>query len=129
MSRLCGKSIREIQENIAGTAAGYAGEAGCVCVQKDACTVVTDGSGDIYLNISGNSGMATAGSGDVLTGIILSLLARGYLPGQAAILGAYLHGLAGDIAASRSGMESVTASDIIDNIGNAYLKLKNRELL
>ncbi len=101
----------------------------CVVLLKGACSSVVTPDGRVSFNSTGNPGMATAGSGDVLTGIILSLLARGYLPGQAAILGAYLHGLAGDIAASRSGMESVTASDIIDNIGNAYLKLKNRELL
>jgi NAD(P)H-hydrate epimerase len=69
--------------------------------------------------------MATAGSGDVLTGMILSLLARGYSPENAAITGVFLHGLAGDIATAKSGQESIIASDIIDNIGNAFIKIKN----
>ena len=68
--------------------------------------------------------MATAGSGDVLTGMILSLLAQRYTPEEAAVLGIYLHGLAGDIAADAIGQESLMASDITDHIGNAYLSLK-----
>jgi NAD(P)H-hydrate epimerase len=70
--------------------------------------------------------MATAGSGDVLTGIILSLLAQGYDPGRAAIVGVYLHGLAGDIASETMAYESIIASDIIDNIGNAFNRLKEK---
>jgi len=69
--------------------------------------------------------MATAGSGDVLTGMILSLLAQGYSPENAAITGVYLHGSAGDIAAEKSGQESLIASDIIENIGNAFIKINN----
>ena len=68
--------------------------------------------------------MATGGSGDVLTGIILSFLAQGYSPGAAAINGVFLHGLAGDIAAEETGMEALIASDIINNIGKAFLKIK-----
>ena len=70
--------------------------------------------------------MATAGSGDVLTGMILSLLAQGYSPENAAVTGVYLHGLAGDIASAKSGHESIIASDIIDNIGNAFLKIRTQ---
>jgi NAD(P)H-hydrate epimerase len=70
--------------------------------------------------------MATAGSGDVLTGIILSLLAQGYDPVRAAITGVYLHGLAGDIASEKMAYESIIASDIIDNIGNAFNKIKEK---
>jgi NAD(P)H-hydrate epimerase len=72
--------------------------------------------------------MATAGSGDVLTGIILSLLAQGYNPENAAVAGVFLHGLAGDLAASKSGFESTIASDIINSIGNAFLKIRSNEL-
>ena len=75
--------------------------------------------GDVAFNPTGNAGMATAGSGDVLTGILLGLLARGYLPQEAALLGAYLHGLAGDFAADKLGMESMTAGDIVEALPEA----------
>jgi NAD(P)H-hydrate epimerase len=68
--------------------------------------------------------MATAGSGDVLTGILLSLLAQGYTPENAAVLGVYLHGLAGDIAAKESCYESIIASDIIKSLGKAFNKIR-----
>ncbi|HMO60848.1 MAG TPA: NAD(P)H-hydrate dehydratase [Ferruginibacter sp.] len=74
-----------------------------------------------YFNTTGNAGMATAGSGDVLTGIITGLLAQGYPPEQAAVLGVYLHGLAGDIAAARLSQEAMIAGDICSSIGAAYL--------
>ncbi len=81
--------------------------------------------GHIALNSTGNAGMATAGSGDVLTGIITGLLARGYERRDAAMLGVYLHGLAGDLAANELGEESLIASDIIKFLPKAFLKLKN----
>ena len=68
--------------------------------------------------------MATAGSGDVLTGMIMSLLAQGYKPSEAAIGAVYIHGLAGDIAAEETGYESLIASDIIYNIGNAFKQIR-----
>ena len=67
--------------------------------------------------------MATAGSGDVLTGIILSLLAQGYNSKDAALLGVYVHGLAGDIASDQKGEISLIASDIVDNLGEAFMLL------
>lgn len=76
-----------------------------------------------YVNTTGNPGMATAGSGDVLTGMVTGLISQGYLPLQAAIFGVYLHGLAGDVCASQNGYEAVKASGIVDNIGSAYLEL------
>ena len=69
--------------------------------------------------------MATAGSGDVLTGIITSLLAQGYTSEEAAILGVYLHGLAGDLAVSSGSEESLLAGDLIENLGNAFRYIKN----
>jgi NAD(P)H-hydrate epimerase len=69
--------------------------------------------------------MATAGSGDVLTGVILSLLAQGYKAETAAVLGVYIHGLAGDIAAEESCYESIIASDIINNLGKAFCRIRN----
>ena len=92
----------------------------CIIVLKGARTSVSLPDGRVYFNYNGNPGMATAGSGDVLTGIILSLLAQGYSPENAAITGVFLHGLAGDIASRERGYESLIASDIIENIGNAY---------
>ena len=81
--------------------------------------------GHIVFNTTGNAGMATAGSGDVLTGIITGLLARGYQHREACIVGMYLHGLAGDIAVEELGEESLLARDIIRCLPKAFLKLKN----
>lgn len=92
----------------------------CIVVLKGANTSITSPKGDVWFNSTGNPGMATAGSGDVLTGIILSLLAQGYKPLDAALLGVYLHGLAGDFAADEICLQSLMASDIIDNIWQAY---------
>ena len=80
-----------------------------------------DGMG--YFNSTGNAGMATAGSGDVLTGIITGLLAQGYTPFEATLLGVYLHGLAGDIAAAKYSQEALIAGDIIECMGEAFKKL------
>ena len=88
---------------------------------KGAHTVIADTEGVCYFNSTGNAGMATAGSGDVLTGIITGLLAQGYEPKTSTILGVYLHGLAGDLGGKKLGQEALLASDIIDNLGNAFL--------
>lgn len=79
--------------------------------------------GDVIINTTGNAGMATGGSGDVLTGIITALLTRGYDRIEAACIGMYLHGLAGDIAMKEKGLESLIASDIIDSLPAAFKKL------
>ena len=83
-----------------------------IIVLKGANTSITFPNGSCFFNSTGNPGMATAGSGDVLTGIILSLLAQRYTPEEAAIIGVFMHGRAGDIAASKLGQESMIASDI-----------------
>ena len=93
-----------------------------IVVMKGAPTHIIDGE-TIYENTTGNAALATAGSGDVLTGMITSLLAQSYEPVNAAILGVYLHGLTADIALPESGYQSFIASDIIENIGKAYLTL------
>ena len=95
-----------------------------IIVLKGAYTAVCLPNGEVHFNSTGNPGMATAGSGDVLTGIILSLLAQNYLPEQAAILGVYIHGLAGDLSLSLNCEESMIASDIVNQIGNAIRQLK-----
>ena len=74
----------------------------------------------MIFNTTGNAGMATAGCGDVLTGVITGLLARGYQHQQACMLGMYLHGLAGDLAVRTKGMESLVASDIVDSLPAAF---------
>ncbi len=91
-----------------------------IVVLKGAHTSIALPNGKCYFNSTGNPGMATAGSGDVLTGILTSLLAQGYEPEKAAILGVYLHGLAGDLAAEKKSMQALIASDIIDNLGEAF---------
>lgn len=97
---------------------------GIIIVLKGANTSVAMPNGAIFFNSTGNPGMATAGSGDVLTGMILSLLAQRYTPEEAAVLGVYLHGLAGDIAASNLSQEALIASDITENIGKAFSSLR-----
>jgi len=89
-------------------------------VLKGAHTSISTPDGKCYFNSTGNPGMATAGSGDVLTGIITGLLAQGYTPGQAAVLGVYLHGLAGDIAAKKFGQEAMIAGDMVKLLGKAW---------
>ena len=93
-----------------------------VIVMKGAPTYVIDGE-TIYKNTTGNAALATAGTGDVLTGMITSLLAQSYEPVDAAIIGVYLHGLTADIALPETGYQSFIASDIIDRLGKAYLSL------
>ena len=94
-------------------------------VLKGANTSICFPDGQIFFNSTGNPGMATAGSGDVLTGIITGLLASGYSPAVSSVMGVYLHGLAGDLSAVENGMEATTAGDIIENLGKAFLDLKS----
>lgn len=94
-----------------------------IIVMKGAPTFIIDGE-TIYENTIGNAALATAGTGDVLTGMITSLLAQSYEPIDAAILGAYLHGLTADIALPETSYQSFIASDVIANIGRAFLSLE-----
>jgi len=105
--------------------AEFASRYNCIVILKGAYSSIVTPEGKVFFNSTGNPGMATAGSGDVLTGIILSLLSQGYSPENASLTGVYLHGLAGDAVAAKAGFESIIASDIIDNIGNAFLKIKS----
>ncbi|MDO3695671.1 NAD(P)H-hydrate dehydratase [Wenyingzhuangia sp. chi5] len=95
----------------------------CIVVLKGAHTAIADINGNIYFNSTGNPGMATGGSGDVLTGMITGLLAQKYSPIQAALLGVYLHGLAGDLTIKEIGMPSLMASDLVNYIGKATLHI------
>lgn len=103
----------------------FSGKHKCFVVLKGAYTAVSTPDGHVFFNSTGNPGMATAGSGDVLTGMITSLLCQGYSMLDACLAGVYIHGLAGDIAAAASGYESVIATDIIRNIGNAFNKTRS----
>lgn len=129
LSRLLGTSIRDIQSdrlNHATRAAGLmraaGGNRGSVCLLKGDKTIVTDGE-KYYLNTTGNPGMATGGTGDVLTGTVAAILGQGLSTFDAAVLGAYVHGLAGDLAAGEFGEISLMASDLIDFLPAAFRQL------
>ena len=115
MGRLNGMSVQNIQSDRSAYAAAYAKAHQVITVLKGNRTIVTDGV-DEYRNTSGNHGMATAGSGDVLTGIIGAFLAQKMDPFEAARLGVYVHGLAGDAARKERGTYSMMAGDIVEHI-------------
>ncbi|QTY27415.1 NAD(P)H-hydrate dehydratase [Flavobacterium sp. CS20] len=94
------------------------------CRKQDAYTFIFDAK-NIYINSTGNAGMATAGSGDTLSGIISGLLAQGYSSVDASILGVYLHGKAADLYVEKYDMQTLTASDIIDYLKHAFGSLKS----
>jgi len=103
-----------------GCAREMARERQCIIVLKGHYSYIAMPGGKGYFNSTGNAGMAKGGSGDVLTGILTAMLSQGYSPGEAALLGVYLHGLAGDLAASRWSQESMLATDLIEHLGSAY---------
>lgn len=113
MSRLTGRSIEEIQSNRIETAREFATKWGVTLVLKGNKTVIADPAGNIYININGNPGMATAGSGDVLCGMITGFIAQGLKPQDAALVGVFLHGMAGDLAAQARGQRGLIATDMI----------------
>ena len=96
---------------------------GVYVIYKGAYTTISTPDGKLFFNSTGNPGMATGGSGDVLTGIILGLKACGYSSLEASIIGVFLHGLAGDIAKEQLCEVSMNAGDIIENIANAFKTL------
>jgi len=101
----------------------FSAEYNCIVILKGAFTSIALPDGKLFFNSTGNPGMATAGSGDVLTGIILSLLAQNFSPANAALTGVYLHGLAGDIAAKKKSEYAMVAGDIIKALGKAFKKV------
>ncbi len=123
MSRLTGIDIEEINNNRVEVASQAAREWKAVVVLKGAGTVIASPEGDVMINNTGNAGMATAGSGDVLAGIIGALLAQGMNPYKAAVLGCWIHGKAGDIAAEKVGELSLIATDMIKEISQVMKKL------
>lgn len=116
MSRLTGDSVSFIQSKLLDTATEFANKYNVTCVLKDFRTITALPYSSTYINLSGNSGMATAGSGDCLAGIIGGLLAQGVVVEDASALGVYIHGLSGDAALKKTGLHGLMANDIIDGI-------------
>ncbi len=123
MARLTSKSVPMIEASRQKVARDFACHYNCILLLKGHRTVVASREGKMYINRTGNAGMAKAGSGDVLTGMIAALIAQGIEPYKAACCGAYLHGLAGDAAARDKSKVAMTADDIIEEI-SPVLKLE-----
>jgi len=124
MARLLGASVADVQRDRVGAARGLATEYGVHVALKGATTVVAAADGRVFLNPTGNPGMASGGTGDVLTGIVGAFLARGMDASDALVAGVYLHGSAGDLAAARLGEESLIASDVIESLPDAFAALR-----
>ena len=124
-ARLIGLSVAEVLEKRDLLAIAFAAKTGVVLLLKGARTLVTDGR-RIYRNTTGNPGMATGGSGDVLTGVIAALAGQGLSAFDAATLGAYVHGRAGDIAATELGVTALVATDLVDYLPRAFRELEGR---
>jgi NAD(P)H-hydrate epimerase len=120
--RLAGESETTFHRHL--KAMNFAEKYSVYIVLKGAYTQVISPDGNCFFNSTGNPGMATGGSGDVLTGIILSFLAQGYSPLNASVLGVFIHGLAGDIVAEENSEESLIASDLIEMLGKAFKQLQ-----
>ncbi len=120
-ARLAGKSSND--HDRLDKAIEFAHQFQVYVVLKGACTAIVSPDRRVFFNTTGNPGMATGGSGDVLTGMILAWLAQNYSPLQSALAGVYLHGLAGDMAASRRGFEGLTPGDMVEQIPKAIKKL------
>lgn len=119
MARLLGITISDVQKDRIGIATVFAVKYNVTIVLKGAGTVVANPDGLVYINNTGNPGMATGGTGDALTGMIGGFLAQGFASLQAACLGVYLHGLAGDLAAKEKGEAGMIAGDLIEKIPQA----------
>ena len=118
-ARLLGVTTREVQADRLAAVTLLAERTGAVVVLKGDRTLIAKPNGTVAVNSTGNAGMATAGSGDVLTGIVAAFLARGLEPFDAARLGVFVHGDAGDRAAGRLGADAMIASDLLDDLGGA----------
>jgi NAD(P)H-hydrate epimerase len=126
MARLLGSRTVEVQADRLGVAERAAAEWQCIVVLKGARSLVAAPGGPTYINPTGNSGMATGGSGDVLTGMVAGLLAQGLAPDWAAAAAVFLHGRAGDLAAAERGYASLVAGDILDKLPAAFLDISSK---
>lgn len=120
LARLVGTIIPDIQRDRIAAARSTAAELGVALLLKGAPTIVATPSGDAWINTTGNPGLASGGTGDVLTGILVGLLARGLAPHEAAIVAAYLHGLAADLVVAETSEESLIAGDVLDALPDAF---------
>ncbi len=129
MSRLTGKEIKEIQSHRLKTAKEFSEKYGVITLLKGSGTVICSPNegASVHINISGNAGMAKGGSGDVLAGIIGSLAAQGLSPEKAAVLGAFVHGKAGDLAAEALGKTAMLPTDLIEYLPKVYSNLEKKE--
>jgi NAD(P)H-hydrate epimerase len=125
MARLTGSSVDEIQEDRVTVAGARAREWGHVVVLKGPYTVVAAPDGRLVIQPFANSGLATGGTGDVLAGTLVALLAQGLQPFEAAVLGAYVHGLAGEQAAAELGKIGMTAGDVARLLPRAWQSLES----
>jgi ADP-dependent NAD(P)H-hydrate dehydratase / NAD(P)H-hydrate epimerase len=123
LARLRRTTTAAIQADRLGAAQETAGTCKAVVVLKGAHTVVAEPEGTLYINLTGNAGMATAGSGDVLSGMIGTLLGQGYSPSMAARVAVYTHGLAGDLVATALGERSLIAGDLVETLPGAFQQL------
>lgn len=120
MGRLAGLTIKEVQKARRQVCAWFAHQYGATVLLKGNKTVVCNGT-RMYVNTTGNPGMATGGTGDVLTGVIAALMAQRLAPFEAAVLGAHVHGLAGDLAAQKAGQVSLIATDLLEALPQAFI--------
>ena len=116
MARLCGSDTKRVQADRVGTAAGFSEKYGCHTVLKGARTVTATPEGKVFINPTGNPGMASGGTGDVLAGVIAGLLAQEYSCAEACVLGVFIHGHAADLLLEETGTFGFTASEISDKI-------------
>lgn len=122
-ARISGMSAKKTLEDRPAAALRFAKKSGACLALKGAPTIIASPEGEIFINTTGGPALAKAGSGDVLTGMTGGLIATGMVPLEAAVLGAYLHGLGGDIAAEELGEHSVTASDVIGRIPQTFMSI------
>jgi NAD(P)H-hydrate epimerase len=127
MARMLGTSVADVQRDRIATARRFATAHEVWLVLKGATSVIGLPDGTVLLNPTGNPGMASGGTGDVLSGVLGAFLARGVLPGGALAAAVYLHGLAGDVAAERVGQESLIAGDVIDALPVAFGRVGVRD--
>jgi hydroxyethylthiazole kinase-like uncharacterized protein yjeF len=124
MARLTGLSTEEIQRERIAVAREFAAKHNCVVVLKGWRTLVAEPSGRVWVNMTGNPGMATGGTGDVLTGMIAGFLAQYPRRETAAVAAAvYMHGLAGDVACAELGEQAMIATDVVEHLGEAFTVL------
>ncbi|MCK5228378.1 MAG: NAD(P)H-hydrate dehydratase, partial [Desulfobulbaceae bacterium] len=129
MARLTGKTTKDIQTDRLRTAASFAQENKVILVLKGSRTVIAAPDGRVAINPTGNPGMAAGGMGDVLTGLIAGFLAQGLSPWQAACLGVYLHGLAGDRIVKKTGMKAgFLASELAAEVPLAMEEIRGSEI-